>query len=175
MFYLCTETGCNRKYKTLEKVTMHITQTHQILVDPTKLQLVEITKENKKNVEADRERNIKKAKQAETFAELQHKRDLEIRAKAIADAAHAERYITLEAERLRLAEESTKLQAMYLKRVNDSEECCICMEAPRESAIVPCGHKFFCNPCIVAYHAADSRKGCPVCRSDIVMITKIFE
>jgi hypothetical protein len=82
-----------------------------------------------------------------------------------------------EAQRKQAIEsELQALQAQCLKRVTEAtnDECCLCMEAPRDSLVAPCGHKFFCNPCITAYWAANPHKGCPVCRTPIVLVTRVF-
>ncbi|HMC99822.1 MAG TPA: RING-HC finger protein, partial [Ferruginibacter sp.] len=52
--------------------------------------------------------------------------------------------------------------------------CCICTTEPADTAVIPCGHKSFCYTCINAYHEQYPQKGCPVCRGDIIMMTKIY-
>ena len=53
-------------------------------------------------------------------------------------------------------------------------QCSICAENNADTAVIPCGHKFFCHECIDLYHKTYPRKGCPVCRKEILCVTKIF-
>lgn len=54
------------------------------------------------------------------------------------------------------------------------DECTICCEDKADTAIIPCGHKYFCYKCIDIYWKTHPNKGCPICRSDILTISKIF-
>jgi hypothetical protein len=58
---------------------------------------------------------------------------------------------------------------------NNSNECCICYEAVANTAVIPCGHKFFCYPCITNHQEVYSHKGCPFCRGVVEGIVKIYE
>ena len=50
--------------------------------------------------------------------------------------------------------------------------CDVCFVAPREGfALVPCGHARFCESCAHRVAAMDT---CPVCRSNITMVMRIF-
>lgn len=49
--------------------------------------------------------------------------------------------------------------------------CVICMSAPRDTAVIPCGHFGFCGNCISA-HMTTSRD-CPICRARIASVHKI--
>ena len=62
-FYLCPEINCNRKYKTKNKLIDHLLQIHKIIAHEVG-EPVEITKENKKNVE-NMKNNIKRVEQRE--------------------------------------------------------------------------------------------------------------
>jgi len=55
-----------------------------------------------------------------------------------------------------------------------ADDCCeVCLVAPRKGyALVPCGHARFCETC--ALRVADLPAGCPVCRTDITMVMRIF-
>jgi len=50
--------------------------------------------------------------------------------------------------------------------------CEVCFVAPREGfALVPCGHARFCESCANRFAVMDT---CPVCRSNITMVMRIF-
>jgi len=55
-----------------------------------------------------------------------------------------------------------------------SDDCCeVCLVAPRAGfALVPCGYARFCEPC--AMRVPEMAAGCPVCRTDITMVIRIF-
>jgi len=56
----------------------------------------------------------------------------------------------------------------------DVEYCKVCMVAPRQHfAIVPCGHACFCEGCAMRVAEADGR--CPVCRTEIIMVMRVFK
>ncbi len=173
-FYLCTEAGCNKKYKTFTKFESHLLAVHSKIADSTIIP-VEITKDNRKTVENARDSKVKKEEQAKKKAEILRQAALEEEAKRVADEATAERYMALELEKVRLIEETVKMQALYLQRIKDSEECCMCLAAPRDAIVTPCGHKYFCFDCITNYRSADPQKGCPMCRSDIILISRVYE
>jgi len=52
--------------------------------------------------------------------------------------------------------------------------CCeVCLVAQCEGfALVPCGHARFCERC--ANRVANMGSGCPVCRTDITMVMRVF-
>ena len=52
--------------------------------------------------------------------------------------------------------------------------CSCCYEHECDTTVVPCGHLAFCYSCIEAYHIDYPNKGCPICDSEIIMITKIY-
>jgi len=88
----------------------------------------------------------------------------------------------VEVERLYLSAETLKLQDCIL-----TDECAaphtaadaaadticeVCFVAPREGfALVPCGHARFCESCANRVAVVDT---CPVCRSSITMVMRIF-
>ena len=53
---------------------------------------------------------------------------------------------------------------------DEPEECCICMDRPRNSRLLPCAHAIVCSEC--AAHLLGRQDTCPVCRS---IITKFEE
>mmetsp|Transcript_52937 Transcript_52937/g.141479 ORF Transcript_52937/g.141479 Transcript_52937/m.141479 type:complete len:249 (-) Transcript_52937:144-890(-) len=52
--------------------------------------------------------------------------------------------------------------------------CCVCMEMPKDAALVPCGHKALCMICANKLHAR-WRGRCPVCRSSIRDVVRVFD
>jgi hypothetical protein len=57
----------------------------------------------------------------------------------------------------------------------DAEEtqCVVCFDAPKEYAIVPCGHQCVCGAC--AEQLTKTRTPlCPVCREPIIQTMKVF-
>lgn len=54
----------------------------------------------------------------------------------------------------------------------ESEECVICMEAPRRYAMVPCGHRCVCSDCVPNVFQDTPR--CPVCRTEVSSCMQIF-
>lgn len=56
----------------------------------------------------------------------------------------------------------------------DSNDCEVCLVAQRDPriALVPCGHQRFCETC--ANEVERQSRGCPICRTDIQMILRLF-
>jgi len=52
--------------------------------------------------------------------------------------------------------------------------CEVCLVQPPQArlALVPCGHHGFCDTCINAVY--EQRRGCPVCRTPINMILRLY-
>jgi hypothetical protein len=61
---------------------------------------------------------------------------------------------------------------------DDDKICCVCMDAPREAALVPCGHLALCLQCAMQLKAAAHAKGaqwcCPVCRLPVKSFIRIY-
>lgn len=207
LFYLCTQEGCKRKYKTAVKWVNHLTKDHGVenpaLPDPVPY---DRKKNNKKNiivfyktdtersrrqreiepvVRARRQREIEAVERAKRQREIEeeaarHQRELEeeaarrqreIEEEAIREAEvqlrerYGQEYIKLEEEKMRI-----------VQRVKDNpDECCICYDAPADTAVIPCGHKYFCHPCILNQKTNYSQQGCPFCRGPIFDILKVYE
>ena len=81
----------------------------------------------------------------------------------------------LNGEKLRLENESVTLQQKRLDHVREHpEDCCICMDRPSTAAVVPCGHAYFCMPCLVEAKTNHSQRGCPFCRGKLENIITIY-
>ena len=183
-FYLCPAQNCNRKYKTLEKLQKHLLVVHEQICEEDP-EAVEITKENKKAIETKKNKKIESFNMEKLKQEIIKKQQIEEELKKKEAQEYAERFRQLEREKLRLKEESLaqqieieKTQAEFEKKCRDnitnSENCCICTEAPRNTAVIPCGHCLFCWECIDTYYKKDPRNKCPCCRGDIMLVQKIF-
>lgn len=55
---------------------------------------------------------------------------------------------------------------------NESADCAICMDMPRNSVIRPCNHMVTCYGCSLVLH--NRQDNCPVCREKITEVIKIF-
>ena len=108
--------------------------------------------------------------------------------KAAAEAAAAAERLQAEEEvaaiTLRMQSDALRLQEAQQRLGNtvaaptsqpDAEEtmCVVCFDAPREYAIVPCGHQCVCARC--AEQLTKTRTPmCPVCRGPIRETMKVF-
>jgi hypothetical protein len=59
--------------------------------------------------------------------------------------------------------------------VGGDTSCCVCMDAPREACLFPCGHVALCFACAsmlvaAARHTAD----CPLCRRRIEHVARVY-
>lgn len=192
LFYLCTEENCNKKYKTRPKLVDHLLECHKI-IDSVIPEPVEINKTNKKIVETARN-NVKRDELKEIMRqEAIKKRDIDMQAKVEAEEKmkleQIEAYKQLEIEKLRLEQEKIRIEKekvktqenlleltnkIHEKIKNNESECCMCADNPADTAIIPCGHLNFCYECIDNYHKSYPQEGCPVCRSKITNINKIY-
>jgi hypothetical protein len=104
--------------------------------------------------------------------------------KATAEAAAAVERLRLEEQAaaltLRMQSDALQLQQVHAKMGSsvvppDAEEtmCVVCFDAPKEYAIVPCGHQCVCARC--AEQLTKTRTPmCPVCRGPIRETMKVF-
>lgn len=49
--------------------------------------------------------------------------------------------------------------------------CCVCMDRPQNTALIPCGHKVVCFPCSQNFPG----RPCPVCRRRVDTVTRIWD
>ena len=57
--------------------------------------------------------------------------------------------------------------------VGTDESCCvICLDAPADFLVVPCGHQCGCEDCLLTVQQASG--SCPICRADMVAIQRVF-
>ncbi|RHY97268.1 hypothetical protein DYB37_007542 [Aphanomyces astaci] len=56
--------------------------------------------------------------------------------------------------------------------VAEGEECVVCLDRPKQTVCVPCGHVAVCVPCANALQRTTHK--CPVCRRDVREVVKWF-
>lgn len=102
-------------------------------------------------------------------------RALDVAAKETAARSAAERVAAVAAERA-AAEKATAEAAAATARV---AACVVCMDSPRTTVLLPCGHKCVCEACasgIVKGVVAPAPQGtCPICRTKITGTVVPFE
>jgi hypothetical protein len=54
----------------------------------------------------------------------------------------------------------------------DDDECCVCLDAPKQFMFTPCGHRCVCETC--ASDVMRTTKECPMCRAAASCIFKVF-
>ncbi len=166
-FYHCSEPQCNKKYKKEKNLIKHLLNVHQN-INP-------INQESSKKSEIDLIHMKKNISNVNTQSEIQN---AELYLLAIKEA---EKQIKNAIEK-RLNNDKVKLNVNAINKptlIKDSINvktsiCCICFNAPANTATIPCGHKMFCYECIEKHIISSQDKLCPICRSDIITITEIF-
>jgi len=191
-FYLCDELNCNKKFKLKEKLVVHALESHNKILDNIP-DPIPITKDNKK-AEEKKKNDVKRMELLEQKRkDIERMKELESQAKKEAEEKYKqeqmERYRNIEEERIKQEQqklyqlqEINKLDKQWIELISNvhkkcKEEpgmCAICSVEEADTTVVPCGHKFFCNECIDMYIKKYPKKGCPICRGDIMTIIKIF-
>jgi len=191
-FYLCGELDCNKKFKLKDKLVAHALEVHSKILDNVP-DPVPITKDNKKAEEKKKNELKRQELLEEKKKEIERMKELDVLAKKEAEDKYKqeqiEKYKLIEEAKIKQQEESlqqknkiVELESKWIEMMNkvqtncnkNSELCSICFDNDADTAIVPCGHKYFCYNCIANYNIAYSNKGCPVCRKGIVSFIKIF-
>jgi hypothetical protein len=192
LFYLCSEIGCNRKYKTKNKLVGHLLQIHKIIADQID-EPVEINKQNKKTVENIKNLNKQSEQRELLIKEAEIKQQLELIAKKEAEELYKqqqlEKWKLIEEQKLRLQDEQLRIDQINFEKLKLSKNetshdfieqaerkpiCSICLDDDANAAIVPCGHSNFCYDCISSYHINSQHKVCPICRNEIMMVVKLY-
>lgn len=73
-----------------------------------------------------------------------------------------------EADR-RLLEREFERERRQLEATAAEAQCLICFDAPKQYAVMPCGHLCFCASC------KQDKGSCPVCRQEIVALQRIYQ
>ena len=122
----------------------------------------------------------------EWMAHIREREALEVertRRRAEAEAASVARAIDTENQRARADRELFELKAQIeterlsiVRRVNENPgDCAVCLERPSGgAAVIPCGHAYFCLPCLTNCAVNYKRRGCPFCRGPITKIQPLF-
>ena len=174
--YLCTEMGCNRKYKTKDKLIAHILKDHQKIISESDIQdPVAITKENKEKVNKVKDQEILKHKALQKAKEEQE-------LKEEARRQQLERLTTIENKKLENQEKQLAIESKFVQLLEkiaanmekDGEECSVCCERKRDAVINNCGHTGLCYPCALNYKENFSNRGCPFCRQAMTSVVKIY-
>ena len=186
-FFLCTELDCNRKYITKNKLIKHLLDTHEIIKTDNDIgDAVEVTNENKKQVEAKKNKVKRDEIQEEKIKEINKKKQLELEAKLEAEKEfkqnNIDKFKELEKNKLLLQQKQIELDKKWTSIVSlvheriakNSTDCSICVEEMADTACVPCGHKNFCRSCIDNYLKSYNKNGCPVCRQEVKSLVKIY-
>ncbi|CAK9189633.1 unnamed protein product [Sphagnum troendelagicum] len=64
--------------------------------------------------------------------------------------------------------------AQYYENLPEDQLCTICLDAPKDSFMDPCGHRCTCYACGMRIQNEDSPK-CPICRQSVHMVRRIFD
>lgn len=194
LFYFCPESECNRKYKTKDRMIKHLETEHQktnavsLVGEPQANTKENTTKDrtkkakavqtNKANFLKEKEEDFKRRVEQEFADRLEKEKkmneeQLERNRKAQADMAEQKR-INDERELQLTASWHQVLEKISNAVANNQEECLICCEKEQTTSCLPCGHKRFCFECITKYYESFPHRGCPVCRGEILFISRIY-
>jgi hypothetical protein len=122
----------------------------------------------------------------EWIAHIRERESLEVermRRQAEAEAISAAIAVEAEQQRARADRELFELKAQIeterlsiVSRVNENPgDCAVCLERPSGgAAVIPCGHAYFCLPCIKICAEKYKRRGCPFCSGPIIKIQPLF-
>ncbi len=164
-FFLCTQLGCNRKYKTEKKLIVHLQDKHQVeeIVLPD---AIEVGK-NEKIRDNDHFQRIQQTHQL--IEETRQRKTLREKARYAAEERLAQQYGE---QYFQEQEETLRIQQRVKENADD---CAICFERPQNAAAVPCGHAYFCFVCLLNQFTNHREKGCPFCREKIDKVVKLFQ
>jgi len=59
-------------------------------------------------------------------------------------------------------------------QLEKEDECSVCLDAKKDTVIIPCGHLCVCNPCATVLAVTNSYK-CPICRGEIEGVCRAFQ
>ena len=83
---------------------------------------------------------------------------------------HAPAAATPAAARPSLYPSASELASVTAERTSERErECVVCLAAPRDHVLVPCGHACCCDECCATISF------CPLCRAPVEKAVKLFD
>lgn len=140
-------------------------------------QLEKLRLENEKKNEEQRQLQLRleEEERIRKITELEREKKIEEKLKQELEAKYKEEYEKL--EKMKLEKERVELELIkniQTRIASNPETCSICFDSPSDTAVVPCGHKFFCYDCIVNYKFSKDNATCPMCRTKIDSVIKIF-
>jgi E3 ubiquitin-protein ligase MUL1 len=56
----------------------------------------------------------------------------------------------------------------------EEEMCVLCLDAPKDHIITPCGHQCVCGACAEKLKRVKRNPACPICREPINATFKVF-
>lgn len=69
---------------------------------------------------------------------------------------------------------AAKAKEANLAAAEDANLCSICLERPKDCAVVPCGHICGCEKCLSSIQKKSAKPACPVCRCRISSLLRTF-
>jgi len=65
-------------------------------------------------------------------------------------------------------------EAVQGMKPSGDDNCIICLTAPKNAVLVPCGHQSMCHDCALKWLFANRNRQCPICRQRVKRVQKIF-
>ncbi len=66
-----------------------------------------------------------------------------------------------------------QLRALELA-LEEARTCAVCLDAPKECALQPCGHACVCAACAAALLARPGGGACPLCRAVVTSVARVY-
>jgi hypothetical protein len=73
---------------------------------------------------------------------------------------------------------SAAMASMELLQPREERTCVICLDHPPVMAILPCGHRCFCEndaAAIMSKKKLKIKRECPICRGPISAVQRVFD
>ena len=78
-------------------------------------------------------------------------------------------HVADQAPRAVMCVEKEEICCLSDEEVQDSDACSVCMERRKSHVLVPCGHFQFCEDCVRGCTT------CPLCRSDVMQVVRVYQ
>jgi hypothetical protein len=159
LFYNCTQPNCNRKYKTKEKFIKHLSLDHKLVeIDTNQCIATTIVKHSK---------NTSKIFSPQVLANIPSANNSSVNNSPSNSSPSNSSPAN--------SSSVNNLPAISLPQESELPVCTICYVKECDTVVVPCGHLSCCYDCVNEYHTSNPDKGCPICRTDIICLTKIYK